>query len=148
MTEFEAATLAYQNATLAYQAKALTYQATALGYQATALGYQATALGYQYASLWISGGVGATQCLLIGFGLWVMHRSADRRDRQHSAAMAGDARRHEEVMKKHEETMAALEKRHDADARRHEEVMAKHEETMAALDKRHEETMTALSKNR
>ena len=51
-------------------------------------------------------------------------------------------------MKKHEETMAALEKRHDADARRHEEVMAKHEETMAALDKRHEETMTALSKNR
>ena len=119
MTEFETATLAYQAATLANQA--------------TALAYQATALTYQYAGLWISGGVGAAQCLLIGFGLWVMHRSADRRDRQHGAAMAADAKRHEEVM-------AALEERHDADVRRHEEVMA-------ALEIRHQETMAALSNN-
>ena len=105
MTEFETATLAYQNATLAYQAAAVSYQ---------------------YAELWISGGVGATQCLLIGFGLWFMHRSAKRRDMQHTETMAVYAERHAEVMA--------------ADSKRHEEVMA-------AMAQRHEEVMAALSQH-
>ncbi len=117
-------------------------------FEAATLAYQATTLTYQYAGLWVSGGVGAAQCLLIGFGLWVIYRSADRRDRQHAVAMDAEARRHREFM-------AALEKRHDADTKRHQEVMARHqefmathEETMATLEKRHEETMAALSNNR
>lgn len=118
-------------------------------FETATLAYQATTLTYQYAGLWVSGGVGAAQCLLIGFGLLVMHRSAERRDRQQAAAMAADAKRHEEFM-------AALEKRRvdrlNADAKRHEEFMAalekRHDETMSALSKGHEETMAALSNNR
>ena len=98
--------------------------------------FEATTLTYQYAGLWVSGGVGATQCLLIGFGLWMMHRSANQRDKQHTETMADYARRHEEATaadaKRHEEAMAAISKRH--------------EETMAVLSKGHVETMAALSK--
>ena len=91
-------------------------------FEAATLAYQAATVTYQYAGLWVSGGVGAAQCVLIGFGIWFMRQSAYQRDRQHGEAMAADAKRHEEFMAKHEETMAAISKRHD--------------EVMAALSQR------------
>ena len=77
-------------------------------FETTTLAYQAAALSYQYAGLWVSGGVGAAQCLLIGFGLWVMHRAAERRDSQNAETVAARERRHAEYMANHEETMKVL----------------------------------------
>ena len=54
MTEFEAATITFQNATLAYQ----------------------------FYSLVIAGGIGLLQCALIGGGLLMMYKAGNRRDRQ------------------------------------------------------------------
>ena len=42
--------------------------------------FEAATLAYQYAGLWVAGSVGAAQCLLIGFGLWLMRRASDHRD--------------------------------------------------------------------
>lgn len=117
-------------------------------FEAATLAYHATTLTYQYAGLWVSGGVGAAQCLLIGFGLWVMYRSADRRDRQHAALMDAEARRHEESMAALEERHEEFTVRHEEFMVRHEEFMATHREVMATIEKRHEETMAALSNNR
>ena len=77
-------------------------------FETTTLAYQAAALSYQYAGLWVSGGVGAAQCLLIGFGLWGMHRAAERRDSQNAETVAARERRHAEYMANHEETMKVL----------------------------------------
>lgn len=108
MTEFEAATIAYQNATLAYQDATVAYQNATLA-------YQDAMLAFHYTSLWVTGGIGAVQCLLIGFGLWFMAWSTHHWNRQHADAMATEAKRHEEFMaadaKRHEEVMAALSQR-------------------------------------
>ena len=81
--------------------------------------FEAATLAYQYAGVWVAGSVGAAQCLLIGFGLWLMRRASDHRDKQHA-----------EFMATHAETMTAREQRHA-------EFMAAHAETMAALEQRH-----------
>ena len=64
-------------------------------------------------------GVGGAQCLLIFSGLRQMRAASHAREQLH------------------EETMAAMESRH-------EETMAAHEETMAAMERQHAENMAAL----
>ena len=49
--------------------------------------FEAATLAYRYAGLWVAGSVGAAQCLLIGFGLWLMRRASDHRDNQHAETM-------------------------------------------------------------
>ena len=56
--------------------------------------------------LWVSGGVGAAQCLLIGSGLWLMHRGMQRRDKQHAETIAAQERHHAEYMANHAQFMA------------------------------------------
>ncbi len=85
-------------------------------FETATLAYQAAALSYQYAALWVSGGVGAAQCMLIGSGLWLMHRGMQRRDRQHAETIAAQERHHAEYMANHAQ------------------FMANHEETMKVLN--------------
>lgn len=92
-------------------------------FETATLAYQAAALSYQYAALWVSGGVGAAQCLLIGSGLWLMHRGMQRRDSQHAETIAAQERHHAEYMANHAQYMA-----------NHAEFMANHEETMKVLN--------------
>ncbi|MDE0355627.1 MAG: hypothetical protein OXK20_08185 [Deltaproteobacteria bacterium] len=92
-------------------------------FETAALVYQAASLSYQYAALWVSGGVGAAQCLLIGSGLWLMHRGMQRRDRQHAETIAAQERHHAEHLANHAEYMA-----------NHAQLMANHEETMKVLN--------------
>ena len=61
MTEFEAATIASQNATLAFQ--------------------EAT-LAYEFYGLLATFVIGLLQCALIAWGLSMMHKAGQRRDRQ------------------------------------------------------------------
>ena len=73
MTEFETATIAYQNASLAYQ----------------------------NAGVWIAVGtlvVGLAQCALIWHGIRMMRRAADARDRGLENQRAADDQRHAEAM--------------------------------------------------
>ena len=113
--------------------------------------FEAATLTYQYAGLWVAGSVGAAQCLLIGFGLWLMRRASDHRDQQHAEfmtahteTMGAQERQYAEFMAAHTETMGAQERQHSV-------FMAAHAETMTALEQRHAvfmaahaETMTAL----
>ncbi len=66
MTEFEAATVAYQNASLALQA---------------------TALETQRLGVWVALGVGVMQSVLIAGGLWLMKKAASHRDALHEENM-------------------------------------------------------------
>lgn len=92
-------------------------------FETVTLAYQATALSYQYAALWVSGGVGAAQCLLIGTGLWVMQRGMQRRDKQHVETVATQERHHAQHIANHADYMA-----------NHAQFMANHRETMKVLD--------------
>ena len=107
MTEFEAATVAYQNASLAYQS---------------------ASLAYQHAGVWIAAGtliVGLAQCALIWYGIRMMRRAADARDRGLENQRAADDQRHAEAGQRHAEAMAAL-----ADQRRALEAVIAGMETM------------------
>ncbi len=86
MSEFEAATIAFQNATIAFQDASLvaTYWAT-------------------YAQAGVAGLVGLVQCVLIAYGLKMMQRS--NADRQRQADLAE---------KRHEESMLALHQQGEA----------------------------------
>ena len=112
MSEFEAATIAYQNAALAAQQVGLEVQQATLAIQQTSLEVQQTSLEVQQAALAIQqtslevqqGGleisraamwaayvqagvallVGGVQCGLIYAGFRLMRRNADNRDQQHN----------------------------------------------------------------
>ena len=99
-------------------------------FETATLAYQAVSLSYQYAALWVSGGVGAAQCLLIGSGLWLMHRGMQRRDKQHAETIAAQERHHAEYMANHAKYMA----QHGEYMANHAELMANHEETMKVLN--------------
>ena len=105
--------------------------------------FESATLAYQYAGLWVAGSVGAAQCLLIGFGLWLMRRAFDHWDEQHAEfmtahteTMGAQERQHAVFMAAHTETMTALEQQHA-------EFMAAHAETMTAQEQQHAEFMTA-----
>ena len=90
---------------------------------------------------WVALGVGLSQCLLIAWGLWLMHKSNASREAQNALQQ----RRHEEStttqQRRHEENMAAQ-------AQHHEENMTaqqrRHEENMTAQQQHHEESIMAL----
>ena len=81
-------------------------------YETATLALQEASLALQELSIWATVGVGLMHAVLIGCGLWMMHRASSDRNR----AMDDDHRvadqRHEEVQKvaqqRHEEAMAAL----------------------------------------
>ena len=102
------------------------YEAASLALQQSALALQQASLAAQQASVWVAAIVGAAQCSLIGYGLYIMRQAAHHRDAQHR------------------ETMAALRGQHEAQNDQHRETMAQHRENMAALESQHQETMKAL----
>ena len=106
-------------------------------YEAASLALQQSALAAQQAAVWVAALVGAAQCSLIGYGLYIMRQASRQRDAQHRENMA----QHRETMKsldsRHQEAMAALNGQHEAQSDRHRE-------TMAAMDSRHQENMEAL----
>ncbi len=83
MSEFEAATIAFQNATIAFQ-------------DAT-IAFQNASLWATYVQAGVAGLVGLVQCVLIAYGLRLMQRSNADRQRQTDLAE-----------KRHEESMLAL----------------------------------------
>ena len=100
---------------------------------------------------WVALGVGLSQCLLIAWGLWLMHKSNASREAQNALQQ----KRHEEStttqQRLHEESTTTQQRRHEESTttqqRLHEENMAAqaqhHEENMTAQQRRHEENMTA-----
>ena len=85
--------------------------------------YEAASLTLQLAAVWVAAIVGAAQCSLIGYGLYIMRRAAIQRDALHQENMA-----------QHRETMKALDSRH--------------QENLGALERRHRENMSALNAQR
>ncbi len=85
--------------------------------------YEAASLTLQLAAVWVAAIVGAAQCSLIGYGLYIMRQASKQRDALHQETMKA-------LDSQHRETMAALESRH--------------QETMKAMDSRHQENMEAL----
>ena len=113
MTEFEIATIAYQNSSLDLQSYAI----------------------------WAQVGVGLLHAALIGVGLLMMHRASKERnklmdedrgraDKRHREAMDNIRTRHDEAKAWHEQVM-------NEGRTRHEEAMnesrVRHEEAMTAL---------------
>ena len=81
------------------------YEAASLALQKSALTLQQAALAAQQASVWVAAIVGAAQCSLIGYGLYIMRRAAIQRDALHQETMKA-------LDSQHRETMASLENRH------------------------------------
>ncbi len=94
MTEFETATLVFQQATVAFQNATVEFQGKALELQEKALDLQLYAI-------WAQVGVGMLHALLIGVGLWMMHRASSDRNKK----MDDDRRNADQ---RHEESMTAL----------------------------------------
>ena len=121
MTEFELATIAYQN----------------------------EILGLRYLGNWIAAAVGFGQIVSIWIGFWLMWRTTDQRrtadGQRHTEAMDVAGQRHTEAMdvagKRHAEAMDVAGKRH---AEAMEIAGKRHEEAMASADQRHTEAMAAL----
>lgn len=121
MTEFELATISYQN----------------------------EMLGLRYLGNWIAASVGFGQIVSIWIGFWLMWRTTDQRraadGQRHAEAMDIADKRHDEAMefagKRHDEAMEIA-------GKRHEEAMEiagkRHEEAMAGADQRHAESMAAI----
>ena len=106
-------------------------------YETASLALQEAALAAQQAAVWVAAIVGAAQCSLIAYGLYIMRRAAIQRDAQHRENMA----QHQETMKaldsRHQEAMATLKGQQEAQS-------DQHRETMAAIESRHRENMEAI----
>ncbi len=101
MTEFETATLVFQQATTGFQQATVAFQNATVEFQNKALELQEKALGLQEIAIYADVGVGLLHAVLIGAGLWMMHRAS--RDR--NQAMDDDRVRADQ---RHEESMTAL----------------------------------------
>ena len=109
--------------------------------------YQAATLTTRYIALVLT----ATQCLLLGIGLWMMNRANAGRDRQtalaerrHDDAMKVHAERHAEAMQAHAEAMKARADQHAEAMKAHEATMKAQEAAMKANAERHAETMRGI----
>ncbi len=75
--------------------------------------YEAASLTLQLAAVWVAAIVGAAQCSLIGYGLYVMRQASKQRDALHQETMKALDSRHRETMasleNRHQETMKGLE---------------------------------------
>ena len=134
MTEFEIATLAFQEATVAFQEGTLAFQKATLGFQESALGFQESALRLQESTLrlqeatlavrrtglWIAGAhvaatvvIGLGQIAVVAWGIRVMQRASDQRSRdareEASHLAQADERRHAEAMRALDMQRQALE---------------------------------------
>ena len=98
MTEYEAASLALQKASLTLQEASIALQEASLA--------------TQQAAVWVAAVVGAVQCALIAYGLYIMRQAARHRDAQHRENMA-----------QHRETMASLQAQREAQSEQHQENM-------------------------
>ena len=78
-------------------------------YEAASLALQQAALAAQQASVWVAAVVGAAQCSLIGYGLYIMRRAAIHRDALHQESMTALRGQQEAQSHQHRETMKALE---------------------------------------
>ena len=123
MTEFEIATLAFQEATLAFQKSTLAIQESTLAIQESTLEIQKSALEIQESTLdirrtglWIAAAhvaVGLLQAAIVWYGIRAMQRATERRaddarDEARRLAQA-DERRHTEVMQAFDLQRQALE---------------------------------------
>ena len=75
--------------------------------------YEAASLTLQLAAVWVAAIVGAAQCSLIGYGLYIMRQASKQRDALHQETMKALDSRHRETMasleNRHQETMKGLE---------------------------------------
>lgn len=67
-------------------------------FETATLAYQASALGLQKLAIWAQVGVGLLHAVLIGFGLWMMHRASRDRNRAMDDDRARADQRHQEAM--------------------------------------------------
>ncbi len=107
MTEFEQATIAYQNA----------------------------ALWAAYGQIAATLAVGVLHAWLILSGLRMMRRAADSRDKALEEQRRESERRHEEAMENHRATVKALDESIRAGRRQHEQIAAALERQGAALER-------------
>ncbi len=112
MTEFEAATVAYQQATLSYQQGVLSYQQGALALQQGALALQQQQLWAAVAIPLVAFVVGVGQILVVLKGIRVMDRVNQDRVRQVTGQMeaqrAEAEQREKRADQRHAEAMEAL----------------------------------------
>ena len=120
MTEFEKATLAYQEATLestlAYQEATIAFQEATLeatlAFQEATIAFQEAALTYQAVGLSITA-VNALAALVAAVGIWYGIRAMVRANRERAAILdqqrLADERRHEEAMRRIDQQGRALE---------------------------------------
>lgn len=116
------------------------YEAASLALQQSALTLQEAALAAQRAAVWVAALVGAAQCSLIGYGLYIMRQAARHRDALHRETMTALKDQRAEQSEQHRETMATLNVQYEAQKEQHRETMAAHRENMAA----HRENMAML----
>lgn len=114
MTEFEQATIVFQEATIAYQNAALW----------AAYGQIAATLA-----------VGVLHAWLILSGLRMMRRAADSRDKALDEQRRESERRHEEAMENHRATVKALDESIRAGRRQHEQIAVTLERQGEALER-------------
>ena len=71
--------------------------------------YEAASLTLQLAAVWVAAIVGAAQCSLIGYGLYIMRQASKQRDALHQETMAALNTQREAQNDHHREAMKALE---------------------------------------
>ena len=103
-------------------------------YEAASLALQEASLAAQQAAVWVAAAVGAVQCALIAYGLYIMRQAARHRDAQHRETMTA-------LENRHRESMAALKAERETQSEQHRE-------TMTGIERRHREAMAALEGQR
>ena len=139
MTEFEKATLAYQEATLestlAYQEATIAFQEATLeatlAFQEATIAFQEAALTYQAVGLSITA-VNALAALVAAVGIWYGIRAMVRANRERAAIL--DQQR-EADERRHEETMTAMRERHEEAMRRIDQQGHALETLIASLER-------------
>lgn len=119
MTEFETATLVFQTATTEFQQATVAFQNTTLEFQGKILELQERTLGLQEIAIYADVGVGMLHAVLIGAGIWMMHRASKERNKLMDEDRVRADKRHLEAKDWHEQVMT--------------ESRTRHEESMTAL---------------
>ena len=106
-------------------------------FEAASLVLQEASLTAQQAAVWVAALVGASQCSLIAFGLFIMRQAARHRDAQHRETM-------ETMERTHRENMAALTAQREAQKDQHRESMEALQTQREEQKDQHRENMEAL----
>lgn len=83
-------------------------------YETANLALQQAALALQQAAVWVAALVGAAQCAVAGYGLFLLHRYYKRSAEQHKKNMEAIEGRRKSQSTQHRETMKALEGQNEA----------------------------------